>query len=109
VQAHASAYIHVRWFLMQPEYIIAVSADMNYSSYEMAKEAARVWGNQREPRYRVKQQMIERVANYLRSEYERRVRRHAFYADLGYGGRHVVSMTRVASDLINKPTIRYAR
>ncbi|HZR60024.1 MAG TPA: hypothetical protein VFA80_03575 [Xanthobacteraceae bacterium] len=109
VQAHASAYVHTRWFLRQPEYVIASSADMNYSSYEMAQEAARVWGNQREPGYRVKQQMIVRVASYLQTEYARRTRRHAFYEDLGYGGKHVVNMTAIASDLLNKPAIRHAR
>ena len=108
VQAHASAFIHMHWFLKKPEYVIAVSADMNYSSYEIAQEAARVWGNQREPGYRVKQQMIERVANYLKAEYDRRIRRHAFYEDLGYGGKQVVYMTRIASDLLNKPAIRHA-
>jgi hypothetical protein len=108
VQAHASAYVHMRWFLKKPEYLIAVSADMNYSSYEMAQEAARIWGNQREPGYRVKQQTIERVANYLKAEYDRRIRRHAFYEDLGFGGKQVVSMTRIASDLLNKPAIRHA-
>jgi hypothetical protein len=55
VQAHASAYIHMRWFLKKPEYVVAVSADMTYSSYEIAQEAARIWGNQREPGYRMKQ------------------------------------------------------
>jgi hypothetical protein len=70
---------------------------MNYSSYEMAREAARVCGNQREPSYRMKQQIIERVANYLEAEYDRRICRHAFYEDLGYGGKQVVYMTRVAS------------
>jgi hypothetical protein len=109
VQAHASAFVHMRWFLKKPEYVIAVSADMNYSSYEIAQEAARVWGNQREPGYRVKQQMTERVANYLKAEYDRRIRRHAFYEDLGYGGKQVVYMTRIASDLLNKPAIRHAR
>jgi hypothetical protein len=98
-----------RWFLKQPEYVVAVSADMNYSSYEMAQEAARMWGNQREPGYRVKQHMIERVSSYLQSEYDRRVRRHAFYADLGYGGKQVVSMTRIASDLLKRSPVRYAR
>lgn len=109
VQAHASAYIHMRWLLKKPEYVMATSADMNYSSYKMAQEAARVWGNQREPGYRMRQKMIRCVADYLKSEYERRVRRHAFYADLGYGGKQVVYMTKVASDTLNMPHIQHGR
>jgi hypothetical protein len=50
--------------------------------------------------------MIERVSSYLKSEYDRRVRRHAFYADLGYGARRVhrrslsisIGGTRTAAD-----------
>jgi hypothetical protein len=107
VQVHASGYIHMRWFLKKPEYVLATSADMNFSSYEMAQESARVWGNQREPGYRIKQQMIGRIATYLKEEYDRRIRRHAFYEDLGYGGRQVVSMTRTASELMNRPPVRH--
>jgi hypothetical protein len=100
IQVHASGYIHLRWFLQKPEYVMAVSADMNYSSYEIAQEAARVWGNQAEPGFRARQRMVSRVADYLKSEYERRVRRHAFYGDVGYGGKQVVALTRMAADAI---------
>jgi hypothetical protein len=103
VQVHASGFIHMRYFLKRPEYIMGISADMNYSSYELAQEAARVWGNRVEPGYRMRQQMTTRVADYLKAEYDRRIRRHAFYEDLGYGGRQVVMFSRMAADSFGKP------
>jgi hypothetical protein len=106
IQVHASGYIHMRWFLKKPEYIMGISADMNYSSYEMAQESARVWGNQTEPGFRLRQQMIVRVADYLKAEYDRRVRRHAFYGDLGFGGKQVVTLARAAADEITAPRQR---
>jgi hypothetical protein len=109
IQVHASGYIHMRWFLKRPEYLMGVSADMNYSSFEIAEEAARMWGNRSEPGFRMRQRMTERVADYLRLEYERRIRRHAFYEDLGYGGKQVVLFSRIAADALNRPTITHGK
>jgi hypothetical protein len=103
VQVHASGFIHMRYFLKRPEYIMGISADMNYSSYEITQEAARVWGNRTEPGFRLRQQMTRRVADYLKAEYDRRCRRHAFYGDLGYGGKQVVMFAQIAADALGKP------
>jgi hypothetical protein len=101
IQVHSSGYIHMRWFLKKPEFIMAISADMNYSSYEIAEDMARIWGNSNEPSFRLRLQTINRIADYLKDEFERRCRRHAFYGDVGYGGKQVVALTRMAADSIN--------
>jgi hypothetical protein len=49
------------------------------------------------------------VADYLKAEYERRCRRHAFYEDLGYGGKQVVMLSRFAADALHKPTAPHTR
>ena len=38
-----------------------------------------------------RQRMLNRLADYLKAEYDRRIRRHAFYEDLGYGGKSVAN------------------
>ncbi len=50
----------------------------------------------------MRQRMTQRVADYLKSAYDRRVRRHAFYEDLGYGGKQLVQLSRIAADALNR-------
>jgi hypothetical protein len=52
-------------------------------------------GRPSEPGFRMRQRMTEHVAEYLKAEYDRRIRRHAFYEDLGYGGKQVVLFSRI--------------
>jgi GTPase SAR1 family protein len=106
VQVHAAGFIHMRYFLKRIEYLFAVSADLNLATYELAEESADVWrrGRQAEPGYRAKQRIINRLADYFKGEYERRCRRHAFYEDLGYGGKLIVQSTRFVADHVGKPS-----
>src|SRR5262249_33161399 len=43
VQVHASGFVHMRYFLKRPEYLFGVTADMNFSSYQIAEEFATMW------------------------------------------------------------------
>jgi hypothetical protein len=109
VQVHASGFIHMRYFLKREEYLFGVTADMSYASFEEAKETAGVWSSasgRGEPGFRAKQRILNRLADYFSAEYDRRVRRHAFYEDLGFGGRAVVYATRAAADRVGKPPAR---
>jgi hypothetical protein len=104
VQVHASGFIHTRYFLERPEYLFGVTADIGFATYALAEEAATVWGNaagQGEPGFRARQRILNNLADYFKAEYVRRIRRHAFYEDLGYGGKGVVSASRLVADQIS--------
>ncbi len=107
VQVHASGFMHLRYFLKKPEYIFGVTADMSFASYEVATDVAKIWLNtgSSEPGFRSRQRTIHRMADYLKAEYERRVRRHAFYADLGYGGKVVMQGAEIAAKQIGTPPL----
>jgi hypothetical protein len=105
VQVHASGFIHMRYFLRRQEYLFGCTADMSYSSYEFAKEAANEWsrGFAGEPGFRARQRMLNRLAEYFRKEYEIHVGRAAFYDDLNYGGKAILAATKTAAEDIGKP------
>ncbi|MGA7453679.1 MAG: hypothetical protein WBW73_21200, partial [Rhodoplanes sp.] len=104
LQVHASGFIHMRYFLKRAEYLFGVSADLSCASFELARDMAGVWTNlPAEPGFRARQRMLNRLADYFEAEYDRRIRRHAFYADLGYGGKMVVEASRLVADQIGKP------
>jgi hypothetical protein len=105
VQVHASGFIHMRYFLRRPEYLFGVTANMSFASFELAKDVATIWSNapNSDPGFRARQRMLNRLADYFKDEYDRRIRRHAFYEDLGLGGKAVVDATRFVADQIGKP------
>jgi hypothetical protein len=103
VQMHASGFIHMRYFLKRPEYLFGITADMNFSSHEVAEEFATMWSYGTEPGFRARQRGLKRLADYFTSEYERRARRHAFYEDLGYGGKNVMLISRTIADTLGMP------
>jgi hypothetical protein len=109
VQVHASGFIHTRYFLKRPEYLFGVTADIGLATYALAEEAATVWGNaagQGEPGFRARQRILNNLADYFKAEYDRRIRRHAFYEDLGYGGKGVVFASRLVAEQIGRPPPR---
>jgi GTPase SAR1 family protein len=108
VQVHGSGFIHMRYFLRRPEYLFGITADMSFATFELAQDAGAMWSNARysEPGFRARQRMLNRLADYFKAEYERRVRRHAFYEDLGYGGKLVVQATRYVAAEIGAPPPR---
>jgi GTPase SAR1 family protein len=99
MKVHASGFIHMRYFLRKPEYLIRVSTDLSFASYDLAKEIGHAWTSGGEPGFRARQRLLDRLATYFGAEYDRRVRRHAFYEDLGSGGKAVALNTRrIASE-----------
>ncbi|MFZ3351722.1 MAG: hypothetical protein WA268_12715 [Xanthobacteraceae bacterium] len=98
VQVHASGYTHMRYFLQKPEYVVSISADMSFSSFETASNISNIWSQagHGEPGFRARQRILAQMVTYARAEYARRLRRHAFYEDLGYGGKHVVRSLETA-------------
>ncbi len=96
VQVHASGFIHMRYFLKRTEYLFGVTADMSFASHEMAKDMASSWSNapNSDPGFRARQRILNRLADYFKAEYDRRIRRHAFYEDLGFGGKTIVEASR---------------
>ena len=105
VQVHASGFIHMRYFLKRPEYLYGVTSDMSFATYALATEAAKMWSNagQSEPGFRARQRILNSLADYFMAEYDRRVRRHAFYEDLGYGGKGIIGASRQVAEQIGKP------
>jgi hypothetical protein len=78
----------------------------------MAQSIQSFWANaiQGEPGYMARKRMVEQLSEYFRQEYERRVGRHAFYADLGFGGFEVVNAIQsVAARLNKRPYARHPR
>ena len=67
-----------------------MTSDMSFATYNLAHDIASLWASG-EPGFRARKRTLNTLADYFASEYDRRVRRHAFYADLGYGGRGVVA------------------
>jgi hypothetical protein len=106
VQVHASGFMHMRYLIQKPEYIVGTSADMTYSSYETSTKVASIWNStgRGEPGYRNRQTILEITAAYMAAEYDRRRRRHAFYDDLGYGGKLVVQSTEIALNRLTGET-----
>jgi hypothetical protein len=92
VQVHASGFIHMRYLLMQPEYIVGISTDLSVASNNLSVDLASVWNNPRhpEPDFAGRRRILDLINYYVMSEYERRINRHAFYRELGYGGQIVV-------------------
>jgi hypothetical protein len=52
---------------------------------------------------RARQRILNKLADYFAAEYDRRVRRHAFYDDLGFGGKGIMTASRLVADQIGKP------
>jgi len=109
VQVHASGFIHMRYFLKRPEYLYGVTADMAFATYSLVEEVANIWSGasgQGEPGFRARQRILNHLADYFKAEYDRRLRRHAFYGDLGYGGKSLMQASRLIADQIGQPPPR---
>jgi hypothetical protein len=52
--------------------------------------------------------MLNKLADYFKDEYDQRIRRHAFYEDLGYGGKSVMNAARLVAEQIGVPPPRTA-
>lgn len=93
VRAHGSGYVHSRLLLRQDEYLIGVTSAIKVTSKETATSIGSIWAgwdSRHEMSLGNKIRILEKLRDYLRLEYQRRVRRHAFYEEFGYGGRHLL-------------------
>jgi len=101
VRVHASGFIHMRYFAQTGEYLVGVTTDTAFSSREIAEDIGRIWtGPSRNDDISLsnKIRIAEKLSEYLKAEYERRCRRHAFYQELGRGGRALVSAAERSLD-----------
>lgn len=99
VRAHASGFVHSRLLLRQIEYLCGVTPAIKVASKDVATEIGSVWAGWN-PRYEMswgnKVKILEKLRDYLRLEYQRRTRRHAFYEEFGHGGKHLLQMVENA-------------
>jgi GTPase SAR1 family protein len=99
VRMHAAGFVHMRFLCKSDEYIVGVTPDTHFSSFAVADDIARIWSGQMSKgdiSLSSKRRIAERVAVYFREEYERRLKRHAFYEEFGHGGRFLVQATQEA-------------
>jgi hypothetical protein len=93
VRAHASGYVHSRLLLRQDEYLVGVTTAIKIASKETATDIGSLWSGWN-PQYDMslpnKVRILEKLKDYLRLEYQRHTRRHAFYEEYGFGGRHLL-------------------
>ena len=101
VRVHSSGFIHLKFFVQRSEYLIGVTPDMNFSSREIAEEMGSLWSAQShltDLNFSARLKAMDLLTGYFKREYERRCRRHAFYEDLGFGGRSLVRCAEEALD-----------
>lgn len=106
VRMHASGFIHMRFFLDREEYLVGVTTDMNFVSRDVAEEIGATWAGYRDPSKisrQGKQKILLSLKGYLRQEYARRCKRHAFYEEMGLGGKSLLSAVDKAVEHISAP------
>ena len=107
VRAHASGYVHSRLLLCQDEYLVGVTAAIKVASMQTATDIGSLWAGwdpQYEMRLASKVRILEKLRDYLRLEYKRRCRRHVFYEEYGYGGRHLLECVENAHAYLSELT-----
>jgi hypothetical protein len=81
VRAHASGYVHTRMLLRQIEYITGVTPTIMVASSDVATDIGSIWAGW-DPRHEMsvanKARILRKLQDYLRLEYQRRIRRHSY-------------------------------
>ena len=93
LRVHASGFVHMRQFLANPEYLIGITPAMNFTSRSIAETMGNHWRNDdhlHDLKWTSKRDILSNMRAYFVAEYERRCKRHAFYEELGFGGKLVV-------------------
>ena len=101
VRMHATGFIHMRFFVERVEYLVGVTTDMRFVSRMVAEDIGRTWAGQ--PRggnlsRSASSRILEELKAYLEGEYTRRCNRHAFYEEVGFGGKVLVNSLQRAWD-----------
>ncbi|MEW5421946.1 type I restriction enzyme HsdR N-terminal domain-containing protein [Amorphus sp. 3PC139-8] len=90
VRVHATGFIHMRFFIERVEYAVSATADMRFLSRQVAEEIGRIWagqGKNDDLSRSMKRKVLSTLKSYLSEEYNKRCRRHAFYEEVGLGGK----------------------
>lgn len=110
VRVHASGYVHSRLLLRQVEYLVGITRAIKLASRDAATDIGSIWAGwngSHEMSISNKLRILKTLRDYLRPEYQRRTRRHAFYEELGHGGKHLLQAVEKAHDymeaLLNAP------
>lgn len=104
VRMHATGFIHMRFFIQRAEYLVGITPNMHFASRGVADEMGRIWAGQSRPGNLSRQangRVLDMLSEYFQREYARRCNRHAFYEELGLGGRSVVRAVRAARENFN--------
>lgn len=104
VRVDAAGYVHMKFLCQRLEYLVGISPDLNFALPGVAKEIADIWGGQSDRidiTLASKTKIAAKIADYFEEEYERRVKRHAFYREFGYGGRAIVAASQAVLDHLN--------
>lgn len=94
VRVHAIGFIHMRFFVERSEYLVGVTTDMKFTSRQTAEEIGSIWAGQGQfpdLNRSAKIKIFDRLKTYIEQEYSRRCKRHAFYEEVGLGGRLLVA------------------
>jgi hypothetical protein len=100
VRMHASGFIHMRFFLERNEYLLGLTTNLQFSSRDVASEIGQSWASQSHlPDLSLpnKVKIMTILRDHIKFEYTRRCRRHAFYEELGLGGRFAVESVERAT------------
>ena len=99
VRAHASGFIHMRYFLYRPEYLVGITPDCAFGDESVAELIGNAWSasaHQNDISLSSKNRIIATLAEHIELEYSRRCERHPNYRNMGYGGRQILASSRRA-------------
>jgi GTPase SAR1 family protein len=94
IRMHAIGFIHMRFFMERLEYLVGITTDMRFASREAAEEIGSIWASHAhlpDLTRGAAVKVLERLKSYIEQEYSTRCKRHAFYEEVGLGGRVVVT------------------
>lgn len=103
VRAHASGFIHMRYFLYQSEYLVGITSDCAFADENVSEHIGSIWSassHQNDIPLASKNKVIVALAEHIEKEYQRRCQRHPNYEKMGHGGRQVLAAVRRARILV---------
>ncbi len=103
VRAHASGFIHMRYFLFQNEYLVGVTPDCAFADEAISELIGNIWSasaHQTDIPLSSKNRILLALADHVEAEYSRRCERHPNYEKMGHGGRQVVAAVRRARSFL---------
>ncbi|MER9231261.1 hypothetical protein NKI56_03985 [Mesorhizobium sp. M0622] len=104
VRVHASGFVHDRILLRRDEYVTGTTTSLKVASKDVADYIGSIWSGtdpNQEMSMRNKVRILAKLRDYYRIEYSRRCRRHPFYEEAGFGGRHMVQSIEIAHDFLD--------